>query len=123
MAFAKNQMGLGVAAAEASGDFVATVASGISAAGTTQGTATLISADANLVSTVGASAGVILYNGVIGDSCLVFNDNGANPLTVYPPVGSKINNISTNTGITLATNTNILFTKVTSTRWIGLLSA
>lgn len=123
MAFAKNQMGLGVAFAEASGDFIAQVQSAISAAGTTQGTATLVQADANLVSTVGASSGVILYNGVVGDSCWVFNDNGANTLTIYPPVGSKINNLATNAGIALATNSNVLLAKVTSTRWVALLSA
>lgn len=123
MAYAKNQMGLGVAAAEAAGDFIAQVATGLTAAGTTQGTALAINADANLVSTVGASSGVIIYNGVIGDSCIVYNDAGANALTVYPPVGGKINNLSTNSGMTLAANTSVLLMKVTATRWIGILSA
>lgn len=123
MAYAKNQMGLGVPAAEAAGDFIAQVATAISAAGTTQATATSITADANLVSTVGASSGVIIYNGMIGDSCIVFNDAGANTLTVYPPVGSKINNLSTNAGMALAANTSVLLMKVTATRWLGILSA
>lgn len=123
MAFAKNQMGLGVAAAEAAGDFIATVATALTSTGTTQVTALVISADVNLVSTVAASSGVILYNGVVGDSCIVFNDNGANALTVYPPVGSKINNIATNSGISLPANTTLFLAKATSTRWIGLLSA
>lgn len=123
MAYAKNQMGLGVAAAEASGDFIAQVATGLAAAGTTQGTALLVSADANLVSTVGANSGVIIFNGQIGDSVIVFNDGGANALTVYPPVSSKINNLATNSGITLAINTSVLLAKVASTRWIAILSA
>lgn len=123
MAYAKNQMGLGVAAAEAAGDFIAQVATGLSAAGTTQGTALAIVADANLVSTVAASSGVQIYNGQIGDSCIVFNDNGANALTVYPPTSGKINNLATNTGMTLAPNTSVLLMKVTATRWLGILSA
>lgn len=123
MAYAKNQMGLGVAAAEAAGDFIAVVASGISAAGTTQGTATLVQADANLVSTAASLSGVIIYNGVIGDSTTVYNDNTGNTFVVYPPVGSKINNGATNAGINLAPNTAILLEKVTATRWIGIMSA
>lgn len=123
MAYAKNQMGLGVAAAEAAGDFIAQIATAISAAGTTQGGATLVQADANLVSTAAASSGVILYNGVIGDSCVVFNDNTGNTFLVYPPTSGKINNAATNAGVSLANNTSMLFMKVTATRWIGLLSA
>lgn len=123
MALAKNQMGLGVAAAEASGDFIATVATALTATGTTQGTALLVSADMNFVSTVGANSGVIIYNGVVGDSLGVFNDGGANPLTVYPPVGSKINNLATNAGMTLGANTVVWLMKATATRWVGILSA
>lgn len=123
MAFAKNQMGLGVAAAEAAGDFIAQVQTGISAAGTTQATATLVSADANLVSTVAASSGVIVYNGQIGDSCIVFNDGGANTLIVYPPTSGKINNLATNAGMVLGINTAVLLMKVSATRWLGVLSA
>lgn len=123
MAFAKNVMGLGVSAAEAAGQLVAAVATGLTSAGTTQATALSITADVNFVSTVAASSGVILYNGQIGDSCFVMNDAGANALTVYPPVGGKFNNLSTNSGFTLAANTPVWCVKVTATRWFAMLSA
>ena len=123
MGFAKNIMGAGVPAAAAAADTIASVATGLTAAGTTQATALSITADANFVSTVGASSGVIIYNGVIGDSVFIVNDGGANPLTVYPPVGSKFNSLATNTGFTLAANTPVWCVKITATRWFAILSA
>lgn len=123
MAYAKNQMGLGVAAAEAAGDFIAQVLTGVSAAGTTQATATAVVNDFTAVSTVAAGSGVIIYNGQIGDSCIVFNDGGASALTVYPPVGSKFNNLTTNGGILVPINSSALFVKFTATRWSVILSA
>lgn len=123
MGFAKNLMGTGMPAAMAAGDFVSQVATGLTSTGTTQATALTIQADANFVSTVASGTGVILYNGMIGDSCFVFNDNGANALTVYPPTGGKVNNLATNAGFLLAANTSVLCIKVTATRWFAMLSA
>lgn len=123
MGYAKNIMGAGIPAAAAAADTVSSVATGLTATGTTQGTALAISADVNFVSTVGANSGVILYNGVIGDSVFVMNDGGANALTVYPPVGGKVNNLATNAGFTLAANTPVVCFKVTATRWFAILSA
>jgi len=123
MSFAKNQLGLGISAGAAHADVIATIASGISAAGTTQGTATTISADCNLVSAAAANSGVILYNGDVSDTCFVFNDGTGNGFYVYPPVGSKINNLGTNSGMPLANNTGVMFLKVTATRWLAILSA
>ena len=123
MGFAKNLMGTGMPAAMAAGDLVSQTATGLTAAGTTQGTALTISADANFVSTVASGSGVILYNGMIGDSCFVYNDGGTNALTVYPPVGSKINGLATNGGFLLANNTAVMCLKITATRWFAVLSA
>ncbi len=123
MGFAKNIMGAGIPAAAAAADTISSEALALTAAGTTQGTALSITADVNFVSTVGASSGVIIYNGVIGDSVFIMNDGGANPLTVYPPVGGKINNLATNAGFTLAANTPVWVLKVTATRWFAMLSA
>lgn len=123
MAFAKNIMGTGVPAAAAASDVIASTATGLTSTGTSQATALLISADANFVSTVAASTGVILYNGVVGDSCFIVNDAGANALTVYPPVGSKFNNLSTNTGFSLSANTPVWCLKISATRWFAILSA
>lgn len=123
MSFAKNVIGAGVAPGAAAVDVISVVKTGISAAGTTQGTATTVQSDANLVSTASANQGVILYNGDVGDSCFVFNDNTGVGIYVYPPVGSTINNLATNAGMVLPNNTQVLMTKVTATRWLAHLSA
>lgn len=123
MGYAKNIMGAGIPAAAAAATEISSVATALTAAGTTQGTALAISADVNFVSTVGAGSGVIIYNGVIGDTVYIFNDAGANALTVYPPVGSKINNLATNGGFLLGTNTAVQVSKVSATRWFAILSA
>lgn len=99
------------------------VSSSITAAGTAQTGATLLINGINYVGTTPASSGVILNaNATIGAPQVVFN-GGANSLIVYPPIGSKINNLSTNAGHTLGTNTTCQYWQVTSTQWIGLLSA
>lgn len=123
MAFAKNVMGAGIPAQAAQSDNICAVATALTAAGTTQGTALLIQADANFVSTVASGSGVVLYNGVIGDNCYIYNDAGANSLTVYPPVNGKINGLATNAGFLLAANSAVFVAKITATRWFALLSA
>jgi hypothetical protein len=99
------------------------VATALTSTGSTQATALSISADVNFISTVAAGSGVVLYNGVIGDSVFIMNDAGANALTVYPPVGGKVNNLATNAGFSLAANTPVWCIKVTATRWFAMLSA
>lgn len=95
----------------------------LSAAGTTQGTATeLVNAD-NEVTTVASGAGVVLASlGSAGDTQTVFNA-GANPLKIYPPSGKSINALTANLPMTLGTNTGCLFKFVSSTRIFGVLSA
>ena len=125
MGYAKNLMGAGFSAAQAGSTNSSSIKTGISAAGTTQGTATAITADINLVSTVAASSGVQLYNGLTNDSCYVFNDSGVsgNGLLVYPPTSGQINNLAVNAGVIVPVNTMAEFIKVTSTRWVCILSA
>lgn len=94
----------------------------ISAAGTTQGTATLLINGANGISTAAASSGVILFPGGVGTSQLVYN-GGANPVKVYPPVGAQINGIPVNGAHTLATNTACVYWTFSSTQIVGVLSA
>ena len=98
------------------------VNSAVSAAGTTQGTATLLVSSTNVVTTAGASSGVILTNSQIGDEYEILN-LGANPVTVYPPTSGQINNLPANTGFLLAMNTAVKVKKFTATRWMGFLSA
>lgn len=118
---AKRIMGGGISAGAAkaiNGD----IRTGISAAGTTQGTATELTAAENYVSTVASGAGVKLLSCEISDEQGVYNA-GANALTLYPDSGSKINGGAANGSISLATNTYIRFKRLTSTQWVGLLSA
>lgn len=73
---------------------------GVSAAGSTQLTATQLVSDCAIVSTVSASQGVILPNRP-GDYAVT--NTSATPLTVYPPVGSTFAGFSLNQGRTLTT--------------------
>lgn len=72
------------------------------AAGSTQATALAIVEAITAISTAAASTGVILPPANVGDRYTVYN-GGANSVTVYPPVGGTINNLSANTGLALAT--------------------
>jgi len=95
----------------------------ISAAGTTQGTATLLLSENSDVGTVASGAGVILSTFLSpGELQTVFN-SGANALKVYPPSGFSINALPANAAMTLSTNTGVLFCCVSTTRIFGVLSA
>lgn len=121
MGLAAKIMGAGFSAGQARG-LIGGVAPTVSAAGTTQGTATSISAGINFVSTAAANSGVILPSCDVGDSLIVYN-GGANQCIVYPDSGSSINGVATNSGTYLPIQTSIIFFRVTSTKWIGNLSA
>ena len=98
-------------------------ATSVSAAGTTQGTATELTAADSEITTVGAGAGVVLSASLAaGDTQTVFNA-GANAVKVYPTSGMKINALSTNAAMTLAPNTGCLFKCVSTTRVFAILSA
>ena len=98
-------------------------AASVSAAGTTQGTATELTATDNEVSTVAANSGVVLASKLApGDEQTVYNA-GANPLKVYPPSGMKIRPLAANAAMTLAVNCGCLFKCVSTTTIYGILSA
>jgi len=85
-----------------------TVASGLTAAGSTQATALALGADTNDFTTVGSGTGAILPPMSAGDEVFVFN-GGANALLVYPPVGGTINALAANAGYSVATATPSCF--------------
>lgn len=98
-------------------------ATAVSAAGTTQGTATELTAADSEVTTVASGAGVVLSSKLApGDEQTVFNA-GANPLKVYPPSGFQINALTANAPMLLSTNTACFFKCVSTTRVYGVLSA
>lgn len=93
-------MGSGMPAAQASklgADGVTVFA----AAGTTQATATLLTANFANVTTVASSAGVRLPS-AHGKGLTVILNNGANVLSIYPATGEKINGLAANIAITAA---------------------
>ena len=100
------------------------VNTGISAAGTTIGTATDLTRSMNYVSTVASGAGVQLPATMqIGDEVEVYNA-GANTLTIYPDQTTVgFNQLSVGTGVSLPINTAMRFKKYTATRIIAFLSA
>lgn len=96
-----------------------TVATGLVAAGNSQGTALALAADINQFATVGAGTGAILRAMQPGDSCTVFN-GGANALALYPPVGASINKLAANTAYNIATATPTCYvTCVSPTQYLA----
>jgi hypothetical protein len=76
---------------------VMSAAVGITAAGTTQGTATALTATINIVTTVSSGTGVILPSGIR----TVIMHRGANPLLIYPPSGGQLEALGTNVAFLL----------------------
>lgn len=68
----------------------ADITTGVTAAGSTQATATPLMSGFNEIGTTAASTGVVLPRG--SDTSSVFN-GGVSALTVYPPVGGFINGV------------------------------
>jgi len=96
----------------------ADVATGITAAGSSQATATVLSAGFNLIGTAAASTGVLLPSNT--DSVSLFN-GGASPVSVYPPVGSFMNGV-VNAAFTVTNGKTASFHR-SGNQYIGNLSA
>lgn len=102
------------------------IATGLSGAGTTQGTATSVSSVINVFSTVTSGSGAVLSSTATADSqtaLQIIYNGGASPLKVYPPTSSAINGLPVNTPMILAIKTVCVFYFVSSTQWIAVLSA
>lgn len=99
------------------------VATGLTATGTTLATALALKADINVIGTCASGAGVSLPSCEIADSIEVYN-GGANACTVYPDSStSQFNALVAGNGFLLATNTACICTKISASRWIVVLSA
>lgn len=95
------------------------LATGISAAGTTQGTATALTASFNEITTVAAGQGVVLPSPEAGEIMLIANQ-GANAMNVYPASGHSINNLTTNASISVASNSRKLLFSTSGSKWYSL---
>jgi len=117
----KSLMGSGLSAM-ASTSISGTCGTALTATGSTQATALLLSADVNEVTTTASSTGVQLPVSAIGDEITVGN-YGANTLSVYGQTGEGIGSGAANAAFSVAANKAAIFRKVSSTRWIAILSA
>lgn len=98
------------------GDLIEATSVGISAAGTTQATATVLTSAYNIVTTVAAGSGVVLPTAVAGLTISITN-NGTNSLRIYPAVGGQIDTLGTNTFLFLPPTATVSVTANTTTQW------
>jgi hypothetical protein len=92
------------------------VSTGITAAGSTQATATTLTRPINVVSTVSASTGVILPVVPAGARVIVMNTSGT-ALNVYPPSGAAVNSAATNVAYSQPAGARLEFISVSATQW------
>ena len=103
----------------ATGYHIRSVGTAIAAAGTTQGTATVLTKEINIVSTVLAGNGVVLPTAVAGMVVVITNTNG-NSLLVYPATGATINALAVNAALTQTTGATLQFVAPTATQWYSV---
>jgi hypothetical protein len=95
---------------------IRSVGTAISANGSTQGTATVLTKEMNIVTTVSSGQGVILPNGIAG-LMLTITNTSANSLLVYPGIAGSINSLSSNIGYTMQASSTLQFITATGTQW------
>jgi len=94
------------------------ISAAVSAAGTTQGTATGLVSNINNVTVVtAAAAGVRLPTAVAGMRILIRNSDSADTLSIYPATGGTINALAANAAFTLAAGSTIELMATTTTQW------
>jgi hypothetical protein len=122
MAIGAQVMAGGISA-PAAGALLGSVATSLTAAGSTQATALALGSAINAISTAAASTGVILPSTATpGDQIFIYN-GGANTVTVYPAVGGTLNNLSANTGFSVATLKSCICVNTTGLGWAVMLGA
>lgn len=94
----------------------ATIATGVTATGTNQATALALSRQWSVVSTVAGGTGVIIFNTQTGTETRIWND-GANSLSVYPPVGGQVDAQGTNNPYPLPAGASQIISKLSATSW------
>ena len=88
----------------------------VTAAGTTQGTATLLSSDTNVVTVATANQGVTVPSAIPGKR-LVVNNSTAVTILVYPAVGNFFDSLAVNVGISLSAGGLLEMFGYSSTQW------
>lgn len=106
------------------GEPLYTVTNSITAAGTTQGAATALTAAINNVTTVATSAdGVRLMTAKAGMRVLIRNSDSADTLKVYPATGAQINSLAANAAYEVNAGIVVEFFAVSTTQWYSFTAA
>jgi len=102
------------------------VDSSVTATGSTQLTATILTSQINVVTSVASGTGVQIqmYNGMgdlipVGTPITIYN-RGSNLLTVYPPSGQEIESLGSNNPVSIAVNGDATYTRITASQWLVL---
>jgi hypothetical protein len=95
---------------------IRSVQTGISAAGSSQGTGTTLTKEFNTVSTVSSGEGVVLPTAVAG-MAIVITNTSANSVLVYPASGGVINTQATNAAFTQGPGSTLQFVAMSTTQW------
>jgi hypothetical protein len=98
------------------GYVIRSTATGITAAGSSQGTATVLSKEFNVVSTVSSGQGVILPTAVAGMAIIITNTS-ANSLLVYPHSGGDINGAAANAAYSQGPGSTLQYITPNTTDW------
>jgi len=94
------------------------ISAAVSAAGTTQGTATGLVSNINNVTVVATGAtGVRLPTAVAGMRILIRNSDSLDMLSIYPATGGTINALSANAAFTIIAGATIELVATTTTQW------
>jgi len=104
----------------ASAYLIRSVGTGIAAAGTTQGTATAISKELNLISSVPSTANGIVLPTAVAGMVLTITNSTANAMLVYPASGAAINSLAANAAFTHTAGATLQFVAPTTTRWYSV---
>jgi len=101
------------------GDLSLSVAA-IAAAGTTQGTGTALTATINHITTITAASAeaVVLPVPVLGQMMIVYNDDAADTLKIFPASGGTIDGEALNASVNLGFGGTLKFYAITTTLWL-----
>jgi hypothetical protein len=91
------------------------VAASVTAAGTTQATATLLAKQMNIVTTVPSGSGVIVPASPLNVPFQIAN-RGADTLLIYPPVGAQLETNAVNAPVSLAAGSAVHVVMVSETQ-------
>lgn len=89
----------------------------MAAAGTTQATATEITAEFVMVTPTVSADGVLLPAKNLNDDVYVVNADSTHTLFVYPQTGGKLNNGTANDPLNMPPNTAARFRAISSLDW------